>query len=379
MEKNLLFDSLFYFQLGGTIVYILFLGWIVAGLKQLVTKSQNTSRPFVSVIIPARNEEHTIEKCLEHLLDQNYPRDKYEIIIVDDNSEDKTRAACESFVTDQIKLFSLVQMDGVSPKKAALHLGIEKSRGEIILTTDADCRAPESWISTIIKYFDEDTAAVASWLYVEENNSLLSKMETLDSLALSFVGAAGFGWKRPFLANGANFAYRRKVYDELNGFDGVAHYVSGDDDLFLQKIHAAKRWTSAFAPEWEGAVATNPSKSIHSFFEQRFRWASKSNIHPFSLVLVEIFVYFYLLSFLLSPFVFFLTLKFIFLFPFILKYCADVIFMIVGSTLTSRKINPFLLFLTEWLQILYVVIVGIGGLRGKYTWKGRRYAKGRVK
>jgi cellulose synthase/poly-beta-1,6-N-acetylglucosamine synthase-like glycosyltransferase len=379
MEKNLLFDIILNFQVVGTILYVFFLAWIVLGLRRLNIKSTSVEQPFVSVIIAARNEEKNIASCLDHLLLQNYPKEKIDIIVVDDHSEDATAAICRGFESVGVQLFSLPDVVGVSPKKAALHLGIQKSRGEIILVTDADCRASTTWISTIIKYFEKNTAAVASWLYVEEDDSLLGKIESLDSLSLSFVGAAGFGWGKPFIANGANFAYRRQVYDELNGFDGVAQFVSGDDDLLLQKIHTAKKWTCAFAPEWQGVVSTDANPTLGRFLAQRFRWASKSSIHPVWLVGFEVFVYFYLLSFVLSVFLFLRSgFSVIYLLPFFAKVICDFFFMKYATPHVKKKMNPIYLFLTEWLQIFYVIIVGIGGLRGNYTWKGRHYTRGRV-
>ncbi len=378
MEKTLLSDILFNFQFWGTILYIFFLIWIVLGLGRLQI-NKNSQHPCVSVIIAARNEEKNIASCLQHLLHQNYGRDNYEIIIVDDHSEDQTASICLKYAQHGVQLYTLGDVAGVSPKKAALHLGIQKSRGDIILVTDADCRASKTWISTIVNYFDENTAVVASWLYVEENDSLLGKIESLDSLSLSFVGAAGFGWRRPFIANGANFAYRRHVYDELNGFDGVAQFVSGDDDLLLQKIQSAGKWTCAFAPEWQGVVSTDPNPSLARFFEQRFRWASKSSIHPKWLVGFEVFVYFYLLSFPISVLLFIMSsFSAIYLLPLLLKFVCDFFFMRFATRHIKKKVNPFILFLTEWLQIFYVIIVGIGGLRGNYTWKGRHYSRGRV-
>ncbi|MBN1479565.1 glycosyltransferase [candidate division KSB1 bacterium] len=338
--------------------------------------------PFVSVVIAVRNEEDHIRACLKSLTTQLYPKDKYEIIIVDDHSDDETNTIVQSFCTDKIKLFSLIDSNGISPKKAALHQGVQESRGEIILTTDADCRVPATWIQTMVKYFAPDTGAVASWLCVQENNHWLSKLETLDSLALSFVGAASFGWQRPMIANGANFAYRRQVYDELDGFSGAAEYGSGDDDLLLQKIHATQKWTCAFAPDPASIVVTHAQKNLSQFFQQRFRWASKSRLYPAYVVLVLGFLYFYLVSLLVSVFVFlFFSSEFsnlMLLLPHASKFLLDFAFMSTAARRLHKNINPAILFMTEWFQMLYITIVSVWGRWGTYTWKGRRYKAGRV-
>jgi cellulose synthase/poly-beta-1,6-N-acetylglucosamine synthase-like glycosyltransferase len=381
MEKFLLFDSLFFLQLSATAIYIFLLLLCTIGLRRLYNPPTNNDCPFVSVVIPARNEEENIGACLKNLSRQKYPREKYEVIVVDDHSDDNTYSITESYKKDNVILLSLNDMSGMSPKKAALHQGIKASRGDIILTTDADCRTLPTWIETIVKYFDEKTGAVASWLYVEENNHLLSKLERLDSLALSFIGAASFGLKKPFMANGANFAYRRQVYNELNGFAGVDSYVSGDDDLLLQKIHASRNWKCTFAPDAHCAVVTKPCKTWRGFFQQRFRWASKGRIYPKKLLLLESSIYLYYLSLLATTIMFILCgfTHLHMLLPLGLKFLADFVFMLLATRKFPHHINPLLLFTTEWLQMAYILLGGVWGLWGTYTWKGRRYTKGRVR
>ncbi|MBN1465019.1 glycosyltransferase [candidate division KSB1 bacterium] len=381
MEKLGLIDSLFFLQISATLIYIFFLSICTIGLRRIKSNPVNNDRPFISVVIAARNEEENIGACLRHLAQQKYPRTRYEVIVIDDHSEDNTHSIVESFGKDNVMLLSLHDTDGVSPKKAALHQGIKASRGEIILTTDADCCASPLWIETMVSYFGAKTGVVASWLTVEENKSLLSKLERLDSLSLSLVGAAGFGLKRPFMANGANFAYRRKVYDELNGFAGVDAYASGDDDLLLQKVHASQNWECAFAPDARCAVVTKANRDLRGFFAQRFRWASKGRIYPKILFLLESFIYFYYLSLPVAMILFILNgfVNLYILLPLALKFMADFIFMRLAARKLQEKINPFILFITEWLQIAYVLLSGVWGLWGTYSWKGRRYTKGKVR
>ncbi|MBN1560920.1 glycosyltransferase [candidate division KSB1 bacterium] len=381
MEKLVLLDLLFLFQVSATLLYLFLLLKCTIGLRRIHAHPTNNGCPFVSVVVAARNEEENISACLQHLDRQQYPRDKYEVIVVDDHSDDNTYSIAESCKKENVILLSLTDIDGMSPKKAALHQGIKASRGDIILTTDADCRTSPTWIATIVKYFDDKTGAVASWLYVEENEHVLSKLERLDSLALSFIGAAGFGLKMPFMANGANFAYRRQVYDELNGFAGVDAYVSGDDDLLLQKIHASRNWRCAFASDVQCAVVTRPCKTWRGFFQQRFRWASKGRVYPKKLFLLESAIYLYYLSLIATTILFLLGGfgNLYMLLPLAVKFFADFVFMRLAARKLQHNINPFILFTTEWLQMAYVVLGGVWGLWGTYTWKGRKYTKGRIR
>ena len=352
------------------------------GLSRLKSVT-GIERPFVSVIIAARNEGENISGCLKNALAQTYDSKKFEIIVVDDHSDDDTFSICQAFAEKhiRIKLLSLGDYNGVSPKKAALQMGINAGRGDIILTTDADCRVSPSWIETMVGCFDKETGAVASWLLVEENSHILGKLESLDSLALVSIGAAGFGLDHPFVANGANFGYRKQVYQELSGFDGVADYVSGDDDLFLHKIVRAGKWRCCFVADPAAIVYTKANSSLKSFFAQRIRWASKGGVYPAWLVLLEIFIYLYYLSIAASVAIFIFSgfSKWVFITPFVAKLAADGLFLSKSARRLGISFKCRHLFLAEWLQLFYVLIAGVWGLVGDYTWKGRSYTRGKVK
>ncbi len=382
MENLSILDVILVFQWLGAAAFLLFLVVMSAGLSRLKSVESNDYSPFVSVIIPARNEEENIAACLDHILNQSYAPDNYEVIVVDDHSEDATFELCRFYANgnNRIRLLSLGDYDGVSPKKAALQLGISASRGEIILTTDADCRASSTWIEVMVRHFDEETGAVASWLLVREDARLLSKLEMLDSLALVLIGAAGFGLGRPFIANGANFGYRKQVYRELNGFDGVADYVSGDDDLFLQKIVASKKWKCRFAADVNGAVYTLAQRSFKDFLAQRSRWASKGGIYPVWLVALQISIYFYYLTIAVAAgaFVFSGFTRVALIAPFLIKLVADFLFLKNGANKVARTVKVRFLFPAEWLQLFYILVVGVRGVWGTYTWKGRTYTRGKI-
>ena len=382
MQNLSLLDLLFLFQWLGAAAYLLFLFISAFGLSRLKSVAEAESF-FVSIIIAARNEGENISACLKHALTQSYDPARYEIIVVDDHSDDDTFTICQSFAKKyaRIKLLSLGDCNGVSPKKAALQTGISACRGDIILTTDADCRVSPTWIETMTGHFDKETGAVASWLLVDENGKMLGKLESLDSLALVSIGAAGFGLNRPFVANGANFGYRKQVYQELNGFDGLADYVSGDDDLFLHKIVKSGKWRCRFVADPAAIVSTKANTTLKSFFAQRIRWASKSGVYPAWLVLLETLIYLYYASMVVSLAVCIFSgfAKWIIITPFFIKVTADGLFLAANARRVGRSFKLRYLLPAEWLQIAYVLIAGLWGLLGNYTWKGRTYTRGKVK
>ncbi|NOY59301.1 MAG: glycosyltransferase [Calditrichaeota bacterium] len=371
------------FLLLGSILYVSAILALYIGLQRLSNSAQHSDKLFVSVIVPARNEEKNIIKCLSSLAEQTYPKSLFEIIVLDDNSEDQTFHLAEEFsrAHDNFRVISLPEPPKHrSPKKVALEAGIEHSRGDIIFTTDADCVVQPQWIETMVRHFDEKTGAVLSWLKVRPGKKLLSRLESLDSMALSFVGAAAVGLGKPALANGANFAYRKSVFRELGGFSGIDQYASGDDDLFLQKLSRQKKWRVAFAIEPEACVTSGATENLKTFFSQRFRWASKGPLYPPALFAIEMLLYFYFFALAVT-----LPFSFTALFPtaiplvvFMIKIGADYLFVKKGSQFLNARIPFFIFLLTEVFQIFYILIVGIGGSVGKFQWKGRTFARGKV-
>jgi len=371
-------DFLYFLYIFGTIIYCFFIFSLIAGLNRLKVQHSGTARPFVSVIIPARNEENNIVPCLEALVNQTYPQHLYEIIVVDDASTDATKHLVREFA-DRHNNISLLELEesntNVSPKKRAIEAGVRESRGEIIFTTDADCRVPSGWLETLLRYFDKDTGLVFSWLLVNPGDTLLSKLESLDSFGLVLVGASACGLGFPFLANGANLAYRKSLFTEINGFQGNEHIASGDDDLLLQKIIKQSNLKAVFAPDRSASVRTEANHTLKAFFSQRVRWASKSGSYPLHVLGLEIFIYcFFLLLLLTIPLLFVSFVPLIFL---VTKLLLDYIIINKGCKLLNRPLSLVRFLTANLFQMAYILFVSIAGLVGQFSWKGRCYQKGK--
>ncbi len=355
-----------------SLVYILFIAWIYKGIQQLNEQKVNFQQPIVNVIVPARNEAANLAECLTHLKQQSYPAHRYEIIVVDDGSVDETgRIAKEQGV----RCLTLdVIPKGWSPKKAALALAIRNSNAEIILTTDADCRAPREWIESMIRHFTADVGVVASWVGIAETGSLLARLEALDTLSYQMIGAAAIGHGKPFLANGANWGYRRELYAEVNGFSGIESLASGDDDLLLQKMAQNGKWRAAFSNESSTRLITKSCTSWSGFFMQRLRWASKSHRYPLSVILLEGFIFIYHSSLWLV-----LVLKinsplwFLFL---LVKLVSDALLVRTVMQNINFKFHCFDMLLAQIGQMIYTVILGLLAWRGRFVWKNRVYNRG---
>jgi len=355
-----------------SLLYGAFALWLWAGLHRLRRQPRTVDQPRVAVIIPARNEAKTLGRCLDALKRQTYPSDRYEILVVDDDSSDDTAAVALAHGVRCV--LSTPLPSGWSPKKAALHLGIQRSQAEIILTTDADCVVPARWIETMISYFGEKVGVVVSWVDIESTGALLSRLEALDAWSFQVVGAGAIGHQQPFLANGANWGYRRALYDQAGGFCGIEAAASGDDDLLLQKMRR-REYSVAFADEADCRVRTTPCVSLSAFLQQRLRWASKTTLYPFSIIALEGFIFLYNASLLLLAILVFFRPTWLFFF--LVKIFCDAGLLHRSGAPPGRK-NLVDFLLAQWWQVLYTLLVGLLAWRGRFVWKGRRYTRGKL-
>ncbi len=340
---------------------------------------KNSNPLFVSIIIPARNEANNISQCLNSLLAQNYPQDNIEIIVVNDNSKDETSSIVKQYTTihNQIKLLNLDDDPAVlSPKKRAISAGIKLSKNELIFTTDADCIAHPDWLKSMVAYFEPDVGMVTGMVAFDkqEEHTLFHKVQSLEFLSLIIAGFGSIGSDMPIIGNGANLAYRRSAFDEVDGFKGIDTLKSGDDDLLIQKVARLTKWKIKCTAENRSFISTKPATSIREFINQRIRWASKG-IHyhnPFFVVYLVSVYLFYLLLMISLP-VSILSLK---TFPlpfiaFILKMICDFLLLFKGLKLAARQDLLKYFFAAELFQVPYILLVGFAGLWGDFNWKDR--------
>ena len=228
---------LLYITIGLLFFYSILILFYRAGWRELKPSSENDheSSLKISVIIPARNEEENIGKLLSSLEKQTYSPHLFEVIVVDDHSTDNTATVVSGY--SFVKLIRL-EFDNInSYKKKAIETGIAAASGDLIVTTDADCIVPNNWLKTIAS-FKEKTSVVfiAAPVVLESASNLLQAFQDLDFLVLQGITAASVQKRFHNMCNGANLAYERKAFIEVNGFTGIDHIASGDDMLLMQKI-----------------------------------------------------------------------------------------------------------------------------------------------
>ncbi len=361
-----------------TSIYALKIFSFYKGLSQL-TPGKNEKQFSVTVLIPARNEEHNISTCLQTVTAQDYPRHQLEIIVIDDDSMDRTGEIVQTFALQFpfIRLISLGHCPpGVSPKKRALQAGVEVAAGEIIFTTDADCLVSPQWIAQTISHFEPDVGMVIGFVGFakDSEHNCFQKIQSLEFIGLTMAGLGSIGADDPIIANGANLAVRRSTFKEVGGYQGEDHIISGDDDLLLQKIDQSTSWKIKASVSLGTFVYTRPAVNFNSFLMQRIRWASKGLVYKKpSLVLFLLATYLlYLFFFISMPFV--LVFPFIYTYPLIallIKLAVDLLLIFKGTELVGRKDLRKYFLIAEILQIPYILYVGFVGILKKFEWKGR--------
>ena len=360
--------------------FVLIASYCIAWVRTKSPKFTNDAIVSVSVIIAARNEEDTILNCLNALAKQSYPSDKFEIIVVDDASTDKTK----QLIQEHSKKHPNVKLlDGGSGKKDALKKGIEIAQGELIITTDADCTSGEHWLSCIVSFYKEtDAKMIIGPVCFQNESNMFEKMQSLEFMALISCGGASLFYDKAIMCNGANLAYPKKVFEELNGFDGIDEKASGDDILLMYKIKERYPKGLKFLKAEEAIVNTSAKKNLKSFIDQRKRWASKGfralNLET-KVVSLLIYCFNFILVFLpmgvavcLRNSAFHHIFMEICLILMGIKCFIDFLLLFLSASFFKKK-KLLIYFLPEQIiYMLYVVLIGLIGTIGKYEWKGRQ-------
>jgi cellulose synthase/poly-beta-1,6-N-acetylglucosamine synthase-like glycosyltransferase len=343
---------------------------------------------FISIIIPARNEEANIEACICTILQNNYPIHLFEIIIVDDHSEDNTASLVKRYADQNVKLICLKDFvkDKInSYKKKAIEIAIAKASGTLIITTDADCMVPHTWLHTIAHFYEsEKPAFIAAPVSIDCGWNFIQIFQSLDFMTLQGITASVVYKKQMTMCNGANMAYERAVFYEVGGFAGIDSIASGDDMLLMHKIYKQYPERVLFLKSKDAIVKTAPVNTIKQFFNQRIRWASKADKYDDKRILpILILVYFFNILMLLLPLIAIFnncaiailnthySILSLWLWMLLLKIVAELFFLFPVASFFEKKSMLWFFPLLQPFHIYYTVIAGWFGKFGKYTWKER--------
>ncbi len=359
---------------------------VTAGFRRLMraenhvrlgTEAPGTEAPRVSVVVAARDEVTNVRECVEAILANEYPRGRFELIVVDDGSSDGTTrllsvmAARRSDAEPRLAVYRL--HGSAHGKGAALEAGVMAATGEIILTTDADCLVPPTWISSMVGAFGPEVGFVAGPVANRDVAGHLSQVEALEFLSLVGFGAGSIGLGRPTICNSANAAYRRSLFVDWCSTRRRSS-VPASDELVMHHVQRETEYQVSFCASRGAMVQTSGASSLRALLIQRSRWASSVPSFPASVIALGMVVYIFFASVIVGAIG--LVINPWLAIPVIggmtTKVLVDrTLLSIVSYHLGKGHLMRYFMA-AELLHIPYVVAVSAAGLIGKPAWKGRK-------
>lgn len=370
----------------------------VVAQSQDIQKGGNDHVCF-SLIIPFRNETQHLPQLLECIKRLDYPKKAYEILLVNDDSQDNSEEIIQEFIVKNqwVPLSSIPnERNSGSPKKDAITTAINCSNFEWVVTTDADCSFPKDWLiilSEHIKSYSPRMIIGPVRIELTDRPSLLNIFEHLDFLSLMGATMGGFGIGKPFLCNGAHLAYQKQAFIEVAGYAKNSHIASGDDHFLLEKfVHKFYKRVSYLKSE-NAIITTQPQENWSSFISQRTRWAAKSTSYRYWFSKV-VGVMVFLANSVMATLLMYISIAGIhriivaqtyslhytvtqqlIIFVLLLKFLVDFWLIYKASRFMQR--TQFL----KWFPIIALLhplvntFIALRSITSDFVWKGRRYKR----
>ncbi len=355
-------------------VFLMFyLGLILNKLPEINEKYSLPKIKF-SIIIPFKNEADNLPLLLHSLQKINYPKEFFEIIFVNDHSSDSGEQIIKKY-GDILPIKTLQNIwNSKSPKKDALETGIQQAKFEYIITTDADCEIPEDWLLSYNHFIvQKSPELIAGPVTYTDKKGFFYKFQSLEFLILQAFTQAGFAVKKAFIANGANLCFTKKSFEEVGGYQGNKHLVSGDDVFLLEKIRKKFPKKIYFLKDRNNVVRTFPVENKQKLIYQKIRWASKMKIKKKSLGfwigLLILTINLYQIYFLFFLFVFSIS-SVLFL---LIKFLIDFYLIIQTNKFYQNKLKLLHILYSELIYPFYLFSVLLGIINGNFKWKDNKY------
>jgi len=336
---------------------------------QKLKKKPDQPLPFVSIIVPIRNEATNIKACLKSITSNTYPHDKYEIIVIDDFSTDNSFQIISELNHPKV---SIVQMkdslvdDSESHKKVALKKGIEKSRGNLIIQTDGDTLVPTDWLNLHVQNYNKKKICSTGPIKIDKGRNLLTNFQALDNIGMMAVTNAGIKSGHWHLANGANMSYIKETAGIEQGMD----LASGDDVFKIQELAKVDKRSVDFILSQNSIVTTAPMNSFFSFFQQRKRWASK-NAKYTSKKLNGLMGFIWVTNIYLVLITIVFPLQGIIIWS--IKGFLDTVYLLMLMPFFNVKMSSLKIFTLTFFHTLYIIWFGIFAIvPSSYHWKNRQ-------
>jgi biofilm PGA synthesis N-glycosyltransferase PgaC len=354
------------------LIYAAFMFWCALRFKpQVVPEPINPCTEGVSVLIPFRDEVLNLGNCLNAFVQQNKVSFPFEILLINDGSEDYSETVVAQF-ENRLPL-TLLLSNGIG-KKAALQTGIDAAKYNIIYTIDADCVVKPNTLAYMGNAFQaENLNMLCGLVNLAPAMGLFQNLQAAESAALVGISAVMLNAQKPATCNGANLMFRKDVFFKLNGYENYKQLSSGDDDFLMHSFFNLNSTACRYAIHPDAVLVTQAEKSISTFFAQRARWASKRKhyIFPYNKYL---FVLMGLKFLVFWSMLFFMVISYFYwgdntpLLFFLLLYMSELAFAKrLGKVLKLNCLSILILPLYQF----YLPLVLIYSKLFRIQWKGR--------
>jgi cellulose synthase/poly-beta-1,6-N-acetylglucosamine synthase-like glycosyltransferase len=344
-------------------------------LNDLVSKTKFT------VLVPFRDEAKNLPELLKSIDFLNYPNQLFEILFInDDSSDNSVNIIKEHFKLKQTNFKILTnQRHTKSPKKDAITTAVNHVKNEWIITTDADCTLPKYWLDSFDELIQKTKAqCIAAPVTYHNKKGFLNGFQALDMLSLQGATIGGFGINKPFMCNGANFAYTKTLFKTVNGFIGNTNIASGDDIFLLEKAAKTHSESLFYLKCKQAVVKTNAQPGWKSLTEQRLRWASKTSAYSngsgkltgFIVLLANALI---VVLITLSALGYF-QLKTLF-YILVIKFSIDFFLLFKTATFFEQKSTLKNYILSFLIYPFFSVFIAFLSIFKTYKWKGREFKK----
>lgn len=360
-----------------SVLHVFFYLKLALGWRKILTIEKKESLMPFSVIIPARNEEKNIKRILGNLTNQDYPKDLFEVIVVDDFSDDSTPEKVMQMMDSSDINIRLIQLDDKSRqgKKHALTAGVGAASHEVILTTDADCWFDKNWIRSYNDAFDETTNMVAGPVAIR-GNGMFARLQQVEFAGLMGFGAVTISEENPSMCSGANLGFRKSAFEDVGGYTNNLFTPSGDDEFLLFNIMRKFPHSTRFLKSDQAIVNTPAHNKLRAFLNQRTRWTSKWKHNKNNTVRISAVLFFldYLLFYLAIAGATLLWFDSLLIGVIIgIRFVALYSFVAAVNRFLKGKGSFWPLIIFQIIYPLHVLFMGMNSIFGSYTWKGRKY------
>lgn len=346
-------------------IYAFFLILAILVWVKQKTLQKKDSNLLITAIVVVKNEEKNIENLLSSFKNQSYRN--FEIIIVNDNSDDKTIQIIENFNLDNLQLIHLNASErGIAPKKSGIEKAIKLAKGAYIFSTDGDCILPpkilEEYAQTLSK--SDEINMICGPVTFTEKNTFWNHIQTIEFASLIGSAAVAVHLNRPIMSSAANFIYKKSIFQEIGGYQESMQTASGDDEFLMNKIQEKYPRTIVFAQNRNCIVQTLSSQNLKSFYHQRKRWAGKWS-QSINWVSQTVAVFIFLVNLLTIYYLFTFNIE-----ALLLRFLPEFTFLALVLVFLKKSKSIIYIPFTQLIYPFYVVFFGlISIIPSSYIWK----------